>query len=159
MIWSLISTDIWFEVVCMCSTRSAGNEVSGRNTLQTHCPNSPTEPSTLPEPQSPSDWTTGRKRHYSFILLYVWDRKALNETEIVRVRRTLTSQEWAGATSRRTSSRRAIFSKYVSLSQLQPYIQRVIRTNLQHMSVSHVYCGWYPTDVWWCSLCTQIMFA
>lgn len=39
----------------MCSTRSAGNDVSGRKTLQTHCPKSPMDPATLPEPQSSKD--------------------------------------------------------------------------------------------------------
>lgn len=84
------------------------------------------------------------------------------KAKIMMVRRTLTSQECAGATNRRTSNRRSIvhlFLKCVLLSQIQPYIQHVIRTNRQHMPYSHVYCGWYPVDEQWRSLCTQFMFA
>lgn len=109
--------------------------------------------------QSPNPLETGQ---HGFILLYVkicLNIKSLEtvqqwiKTQIVKVRMTLTSQAWAGAASKR-SSRRSImllFSEYVSLSQLRPYMQHVIRRNLQHMSYSHAYCVWHPVDVRWCS--------
>lgn len=52
LIWTSISAVSLLEVICTISTRSAGNVVSGRNTLQIHCPNSPTVPVTFPEPHS-----------------------------------------------------------------------------------------------------------